>query len=176
MPVVTVSSATVKPTTPCLDATYADLSTDSTNPCTDAMLMIRPQSRASICGSAARLIKNTAALLTTASGHLSLFGAINAENSHEYNCGCIYDRFRCTGGSTRKACSCWRPNLQRGSKSRIGAGSRRDLRCVFRSNATGRQYAHADTIRRLGLDVGITRGERYSGQSLRQLRTSAGAH
>jgi hypothetical protein len=64
-PVVAVSSATplVKPTTPCLDATYADLSTEATNPCTDAMLMIRPQSRASICGSTARVVKNTAVRL-----------------------------------------------------------------------------------------------------------------
>jgi hypothetical protein len=47
MPVVAVSSARplVKLTTPCLDATYADLSTEATNPCTDAMLMIRPRSR-----------------------------------------------------------------------------------------------------------------------------------
>jgi hypothetical protein len=39
-------------------------------------------------------------------------------------------------------------------------GSRRDLQCVFRSDITGRQYAYAGKIRRIGLDVGITRGGR----------------
>jgi hypothetical protein len=39
-------------------------------------------------------------------------------------------------------------------------GSRQDMRCVFRASGTGRRYAYAGTIRRLGLDVGITRGGR----------------
>jgi Protein of unknown function (DUF992) len=39
-------------------------------------------------------------------------------------------------------------------------GSRQNLRCVFRSNATGRQYRYAGTISRIGLDVGITGGGR----------------
>lgn len=45
---------------------------------------------------------------------------------------------------------------------RAGAvlGSRQDLRCLFRSDIKGRQYAYAGSIRRIGLDVGITRGER----------------
>ena len=37
-------------------------------------------------------------------------------------------------------------------------GSRRDLQCVFRSDIMGQQYAYAGKIRRIGLDVGITRG------------------
>ena len=37
-------------------------------------------------------------------------------------------------------------------------GSRQDMRCVFRASGTGNQYIYAGTIRRLGLDVGITRG------------------
>jgi hypothetical protein len=37
-------------------------------------------------------------------------------------------------------------------------GSRQDMRCVFRESGTGRQYTYTGTIRRLGLDVGITRG------------------
>jgi uncharacterized protein DUF992 len=43
---------------------------------------------------------------------------------------------------------------------RIGLvlGSRQDMRCVFRASGTGRQYAYTGTIRRLGLDVGVTRG------------------
>ena len=45
---------------------------------------------------------------------------------------------------------------------RVGlvVGSRQSLRCVFRSNATGRQYPYTGTISRLGLDVGITGGGR----------------
>ena len=39
-------------------------------------------------------------------------------------------------------------------------GSRQNLRCVFRSNATGRQYRYTGTIGRIGLDVGITGGGR----------------
>jgi hypothetical protein len=39
-------------------------------------------------------------------------------------------------------------------------GSRQNLRCVFRSNATGRHYSYTGTISRIGLDVGITGGGR----------------
>jgi hypothetical protein len=46
--------------------------------------------------------------------------------------------------------------------ARVGliVGSRQNLRCVFRSNATGRQYSYSGTISRIGLDVGITGGGR----------------
>jgi hypothetical protein len=37
-------------------------------------------------------------------------------------------------------------------------GSRQDMRCIFNESATGRQYSYAGTIRRVGLDVGVTRG------------------
>jgi hypothetical protein len=37
-------------------------------------------------------------------------------------------------------------------------GSRQDIRCVFRSSTAARQYIYAGTIRRVGLDVGVTRG------------------
>jgi hypothetical protein len=47
-----------------------------------------------------------------------------------------------------------------GPRAGLVLGSRRDLRCVFRSNVTGRQYTYAGKIRRIGLDVGITRGAR----------------
>jgi hypothetical protein len=45
---------------------------------------------------------------------------------------------------------------------RVGliVGSRQNLRCVFRSNATGRRYTYAGTISRVGLDIGITGGGR----------------
>lgn len=45
---------------------------------------------------------------------------------------------------------------------RVGmiVGSRQNLRCVFRSNATGRRYSYTGTMSRLGLDVGITGGGR----------------
>jgi len=48
------------------------------------------------------------------------------------------------------------------TSARVGLvlGSRQNLRCVFRSNATGRQYAYTGTMKRLGLDVGITAGGR----------------
>ena len=39
-------------------------------------------------------------------------------------------------------------------------GSRQSLRCVFRSNATGRHYTYTGTIGRVGLDVGISGGGR----------------
>ena len=37
-------------------------------------------------------------------------------------------------------------------------GSRQQLRCVFRSNATGRNYTYTGTIGRIGLDLGVTAG------------------
>jgi hypothetical protein len=37
-------------------------------------------------------------------------------------------------------------------------GSRQDMRCVFSASGTGRQYTYTGTIRRIGLDVGVTRG------------------
>jgi hypothetical protein len=37
-------------------------------------------------------------------------------------------------------------------------GSRQDMRCIFRASGTGQQYAYRGTIRRIGLDVGVTRG------------------
>ena len=45
---------------------------------------------------------------------------------------------------------------------RIGLliGSKQRMNCVFRSNATGRQYHYTGRITRLGLDVGITGGGR----------------
>ena len=45
---------------------------------------------------------------------------------------------------------------------RVGlvVGSRQNLRCVFRANATGRQYKYTGTIGRIGLDVEVTGGGR----------------
>ena len=45
------------------------------------------------------------------------------------------------------------------TSARVGLvlGSRQDLRCVFRAS-DGRQYTYTGLIRRLGLDIGITRG------------------
>ena len=37
-------------------------------------------------------------------------------------------------------------------------GSRQDMRCVFVASPTGQQYVYTGTIRRLGVDVGVTRG------------------
>jgi len=37
-------------------------------------------------------------------------------------------------------------------------GSRQDMRCVFVASATGQQYVYTGTIRRLGIDIGVTRG------------------
>jgi hypothetical protein len=37
-------------------------------------------------------------------------------------------------------------------------GSRQDMSCVFRSSVTGAQYSYRGKIRRIGLDLGITRG------------------
>ena len=37
-------------------------------------------------------------------------------------------------------------------------GSRQNMRCVFRSSATGGQYTYRGKIRRIGLDLGVTRG------------------
>jgi len=43
---------------------------------------------------------------------------------------------------------------------RVGlvVGSRQNMRCVFRASGTGNQFIYAGAIRRLGLDVGVTRG------------------
>lgn len=45
------------------------------------------------------------------------------------------------------------------TSARVGLvlGSRQDMRCVFR-DIDGRQYTYTGLIRRLGLDVGVTRG------------------
>jgi hypothetical protein len=37
-------------------------------------------------------------------------------------------------------------------------GSRQDMACVFRSSVTGAQYIYRGKIRRIGVDLGITRG------------------
>jgi len=48
------------------------------------------------------------------------------------------------------------------TSARVGLvlGSRQQLTCVFRSNATGQHYTYTGTMTRLGLDVGITGGGR----------------
>jgi hypothetical protein len=45
-----------------------------------------------------------------------------------------------------------------GPRAGLVLGSRQDVQCVFLASGTGRQYAYAGTIRRLGLDLGVTRG------------------
>jgi Protein of unknown function (DUF992) len=37
-------------------------------------------------------------------------------------------------------------------------GSRQDMRCTFVETTTGRQYRYSGRIRRVGVDVGVTRG------------------
>jgi Protein of unknown function (DUF992) len=37
-------------------------------------------------------------------------------------------------------------------------GSRQNMRCVFLASGTGRQYIYSGAIKRVGLDVGVTRG------------------
>lgn len=37
-------------------------------------------------------------------------------------------------------------------------GSRQDMTCVFRSSVTGGRYSYRGTIRRIGVDLGVTRG------------------
>ena len=37
-------------------------------------------------------------------------------------------------------------------------GSRQDMRCVFVASTTGQQYVYRGTIRRIGVDIGVTRG------------------
>lgn len=39
-------------------------------------------------------------------------------------------------------------------------GSHQDLRCTFRSFRTGRRYAYSGTVRRIGLDIGVTSASR----------------
>jgi hypothetical protein len=36
-------------------------------------------------------------------------------------------------------------------------GSRQDMRCVFTASTTGQQYVYRGTIRRIGVDIGVTR-------------------
>ena len=45
-----------------------------------------------------------------------------------------------------------------GARVGLVLGSRQDMRCVFVASGTGQQYIYAGTIRRIGLDLGITRG------------------
>ena len=45
-----------------------------------------------------------------------------------------------------------------GPRAGLVLGSRQDLQCVFRSSATGAQYTYRGKIRRIGLDLGVTRG------------------
>ena len=37
-------------------------------------------------------------------------------------------------------------------------GSRQDMRCVFVASGTGQRYVYTGTIRRIGVDIGVTRG------------------
>ena len=57
-PVVAFSSAVtlVRPTMPCLAATYADFSAEPTRPWTEATLMMRPQLAACMAGKASRVV------------------------------------------------------------------------------------------------------------------------
>lgn len=45
-----------------------------------------------------------------------------------------------------------------GARVGLVLGSRQDMRCVFVASATGQQYVYTGTIRRLGVDIGVTRG------------------
>ena len=54
-------------------------------------------------------------------------------------------------------------------------GSRQDMRCVFVANATGEQYTYRGTIRRVGVDIGVTRGGRLFWRFLRETARSAEA-
>src|SRR5215510_9953748 len=77
----------VRPTMPCLVATYADLNGDATKPCADAMLMIRPHLFASIDGSARRVVwKADDRLMATIASHFS-------------------------GGKSCRGATCWMPAL-----------------------------------------------------------------
>jgi hypothetical protein len=40
----------------------------------------------------------------------------------------------------------------------LALGSRQDMRCVFVASGTGQQYVYTGTIRRLDVDIGVTRG------------------
>lgn len=44
--------------------------------------------------------------------------------------------------------------------ARVGLvlGSRQDMRCVFRSSADEKQHSYRGKIRRVGVDIGVTRG------------------
>jgi len=46
------------------------------------------------------------------------------------------------------------------AEARVGLvlGSRQDMRCVFRSSAGEAQYSYRGKIRRIGVDLGVTRG------------------
>ena len=53
-----------------------------------------------------------------------------------------------------------RVNMRTGPRVGLVLGSRQDMRCVFIANATGEQYTYRGTIRRVGVDIGVTRGGR----------------
>src|SRR5215213_2839031 len=74
MPSRAVSSATdfVKPATPCLAATYADLLGEAMRLCAEAVLMMRPQPFDFIADTANRVVWNTAErLMAMIASHFS---------------------------------------------------------------------------------------------------------
>jgi hypothetical protein len=45
-----------------------------------------------------------------------------------------------------------------GPRAGLVLGSRRDVQCVFLASGTGQQYSYSGKLRRIGLDIGVTRG------------------
>jgi len=73
-------------------------------------------------------------------------------------CACLTVLF---GSATAQAQAPFRVGgLTCSTGPRVGLvlGSRQDMRCVFVASATGQQYVYTGTIRRLGVDIGVTRG------------------
>ena len=73
-------------------------------------------------------------------------------------CACLTVLF---GSATAQAQAPFRVGgLTCSTGPRVGLvlGSRQDMRCVFVASETGRQYVYRGTIRRIGVDIGVTRG------------------
>jgi hypothetical protein len=75
---------------------------------------------------------------------------------------CVFTFIVVGGPELARAQSVRTGGLTCDTSARVGlvVGSRQNLQCVFRSNTSGQQYTYTGTIRRLGLDLGVTGGGR----------------
>jgi hypothetical protein len=87
-------------------------------------------------------------------------GEPNVETLPFSNSICVDDLFRDAGARADATCASGWASRRCRSKSRVGARLAAGFTMCLPLGLTGRQYAYAGKIRRIGLDVGITRRAR----------------